>query len=358
MTGATLREMADRGQIDPQTPLRRGSSGPWRTAGDVKGLQFPASAPAPFSPSPAQAPPPPHPARHFPPAPAHGQTYSPPAPTGQHPGQIAAPAPGRAAAGEGDAADRNGRTENRIDFDPGDNGPRTRPRLLRRDGFLPGFACGAAAVGVLSLLVLAAANAAIGPDGGGVAGVLAAPARLFNPNPVREAVLEDLRLSLNDPDFEVVFWHAPIELTAADREKAAVCADRCKDLMSEEFGSLVRDGQGVDGLGGRVQRLAEGISFDLLDALHGTLPTGEPMTVQFLRYRANNGFGAKVVTDCYFLLVGGKVVASIEPAGVSLGEGFLNEVRADGEATGEPPQMLLTMFGLSDEPPADPTDAG
>ena len=266
MTGATLREMADRGAdrpADPPPPRefravadgrgREGVAVPGVGPGPLLALPGAGTAAAASGPS-------------LPPGPGARADLLAPRAHGQHPGQIAAPAPGRAAAGEGDAADRNGRTENRIDFDPGDNGPRTRPRLLRRDGFLPGFACGAAAVGVLSLLVLAAANAAIGPDGGGVAGVLAAPARLFNPNPVREAVLEDLRLSLNDPDFEVVFWHAPIELTAADREKAAVCADRCKDLMSEEFGSLVRDGQGVDGLGGRVQRLAEGISFDLLDA--------------------------------------------------------------------------------------------
>ena len=53
-TPAQLRQMAAAGSIAAATPICRGTSGDWRTCGDVKGLQFPAS-PVP-QPPPAPSP--------------------------------------------------------------------------------------------------------------------------------------------------------------------------------------------------------------------------------------------------------------------------------------------------------------
>ena len=41
LTGHKLRQMAGEGTLTADTPVKRGDSGPWRTAGEVKGLTFP-----------------------------------------------------------------------------------------------------------------------------------------------------------------------------------------------------------------------------------------------------------------------------------------------------------------------------
>ncbi len=68
LSGGDLRQLVAAGRVHAETPIRRGSDGPWRPAGEVKGL-------SPGPPPEPEPEPPPAPAPSAPPAPQPGDEW-------------------------------------------------------------------------------------------------------------------------------------------------------------------------------------------------------------------------------------------------------------------------------------------
>ncbi len=175
------------------------------------------------------------------------------------------------------------------------------------------------------------AGAAVMLDGAGLGGGSAPTLlRAAVGDGQREAVSAHLRETLNDPDFDVVEWSDSLELNVDARDAAH---RRSRQAFQEESDRRLAAIRG----GARAASLPPFIERPLLSAATGAAARDAPLHIQPLRFRARNGFGAKVLATRYFFVSDGAVVASVDLDDVSEpGLQFLLDLRAGEDFIADP----------------------
>ena len=247
LTGEKLRRMAEEGTLTPDAPLRRGGTGPWRTAGELKGLKFPESA-------------------------GHG--------AGEPVGADLLAAPSDPAVfTPPDPPPPSDRTETITDFDLEDD---DTPASGRRHILGAGLLWGAGLVVVLALI--------------------AGSAALFWTNPVQNAVTSYLDQTLHDSDYDIVSWEGTAAVSPETRKTAYLLMLRHEGAQHEKVEQRIRKGVSIEA----AKRGIDDRGSPLLKAV-GLCPAEKPLHAVRLRFRARNKFGAKVLADRVFLVSGDEV---------------------------------------------------